>query len=380
LAPKNPTYAKLKEKLLGYYKIAENGGFLPIPDDEELTLGASNDAVKLLKQRLFTTGELEKVKDAVEYDKTLEAAVVKFQENNNLESDGIIGSKTLKALNIPVEVQIQKIALNMDRLRILPEHMANRHVIINIPTYTLEAFRDGKPILSMPIVVGKPTSPSCILNSQLTHLEFNPYWNVPNGIASNEIIPELRRNPGFLKEHNIKVFKNNGDLIEVNPDNINWKKVDPKGLVYRFRQDPGDQNALGKVKFAFPNGCVMYLHDSLSRELFEENRRDLGHGCIRLGLPLNFANYLLADNKGWDASRIMDTINEGKLKVVTLTNPVDLYILYQTILINPDTGALQFRNDIYNLDKLSPYPVWPVAAKESQDEKNYQMVNNIIAK
>jgi Uncharacterized protein conserved in bacteria len=254
----------------------------------------------------------------------------------------------------------------MDRLRIMPEHMASRYVIINIPDYSLEAFKDGKPSLVMPVVVGKAKSPSCILNSQITQLDFNPYWNVPNGIASNEIIPELRKNPGFLKENNMRVFKEN--MKEVNPDEVDWSKVTAKGSAYKFRQDPGDLNALGKVKFAFPNKCVMYLHDSLARELFEEEKRDLGHGCIRLGKPLNFAHYLLAENKGWDAQQIMDTVNESQIKNVKLARPVDLYILYQTVFVNTD-GVLQFRNDIYNLDKLSPYPVWQVRDKDKQDKE-----------
>ena len=360
LSPRNPMYAKLKEKLFEFYKIATSGGFTPISDDEN-----KGKTVKLIKQRLYATGELAKIKNPTEYDKELEAALIKFQQNNQLEADGMIGVKTLKALNTPVEVLIQKIALNMDRLRILPEHMASRHVIINIPNFSLEAFKDEHSVLSMPVVVGKPKSPSCILNSQLTKLSFNPYWNVPNGIASNEIIPELRRNPKFLKENNMKVFKN--DMTEVNPDSIDWKSVNPKGSTYKFRQDPGDLNALGKVKFAFPNNCVMYLHDSLAREVFEEEKRDVGHGCIRLGKPFDFADYLLVDNKGWDKAQIMDTINESQLKDVTLTRPVDLYILYQTVFVNSE-GVLQFRNDIYNLDKLSPYPIWQVKDKGSQDK------------
>jgi L,D-transpeptidase YcbB len=363
LSPANPMYASLKEKLFEYYKIATSGGFVPISSADKS--GSKDETVKLIKQRLYTTGELAKIKNPTEYDKELEIAIMKFQHNNQLESDGMIGIQTLKALNTPVEMLIQKIALNMDRLRILPGQMASRHVIINIPDYSLEAFKDGKVNLVMPVVVGKAKSPSCILNSQITHLDFNPYWNVPNGIASNEIIPELRKNPGFLKENNMRVFKK--DMKEVNPDEIDWSKVTAKGSVYRFRQDPGDLNALGKVKFAFPNKCVMYLHDSLAREVFEEQKRDLGHGCIRLGLPLNFAHYLLADNKGWDAQQIMETINESELKKVRLAKAVDLYILYQTVFVNTD-GVLQFRNDIYNLDKLSPYPVWKVNGKDKQDK------------
>ena len=193
LAPKNPMYARLKAKLREYYNVTENGGFLPISADDSLQPGSQGEAVKLVKHRLSTTGELEQAKHSAEYDKALEVAVKKFQQNNRLEPDGLIGVSTLKALNTPAERRIQKIALNMDRLRILPGYMASRHVIINIPSYTLHAFSGGKMVLTMPVVVGKPSRPSCILNSRITQVEFHPYWNVPTSIAP-EIIQEGRRN------------------------------------------------------------------------------------------------------------------------------------------------------------------------------------------
>jgi L,D-transpeptidase YcbB len=370
LAPKNPMYARLKEKLAEYYKIAENGGFLPIAANDSLQPGEQGEAVKLIKQRLYTTGELEELPKSPEYDKALQAAIKKFQKNNHIESDGLIGVSTLKALNAPVDVHIQKIALNMDRLRVLPTYMANRHVIINIPSYTLNAYRDGTSVLTMPIVVGKPSRPSCILNSRITQVIFNPYWNVPTSIAGGEIIPELRHNPGFLRENNIRVFRNSNGA-EVNPDSIDWDHAST--AEYRFRQDPGDQNALGKVKFAFANPCGMYLHDSLARELFEAKTRDLSHGCIRLGLPLNFANYLL----GWGSDRIMSTVNSGDRKIVPLSSPVDLYILYLTVLTNSE-GGVEFERDIYGLDRLSPYPVWSVMVKRISQEDGDRTITNEI--
>ena len=266
------------------------------------------------------------------------------------------------APNTQVAMQIQKIALNMDRLRILPEYMGSRYVIINIPNYSLDAYRDGKLFLTMPVVVGKPSRPSCILNGRISQVEFNPYWNVPNSIAGDEIIPELRHNPGFLRENNVRVFRNNNSMTEVNPDSIDWDSASTSE--YKFRQDPGDGNALGKVKFAFANPCGMYLHDSLAHELFEADARDLSHGCIRLGKPLNFAYYLLGYNKGWDKDQIMAAVNNGERRIVPLASQVDLYILYQTLLVN-SAGELIFRNDIYNLDRLSPYPVWTGVVKDN---------------
>ncbi|MCC2625407.1 MAG: hypothetical protein K0R14_1280 [Burkholderiales bacterium] len=370
ISPKYPEYMKLREKLSDYYQVAiENNGWEAIDDGDILKEGDKGDRVKLLQKRLYVSGELENLKHFGEFDSNLTKAVTMYQENNGIEADGTVGPQTLAALNVPVASRIRQIELNMDRMRFLPDEYPSRFAMVNIPDYSLSVFEDGKLTLLSPVVVGKPNKKTCVLNSQITTIEMNPFWNVPTSIAAKETLPAVKADPKFLKDNDIKVFKlKNGRYSEVDPGKIDWKKVKSDNLNYRFRQDPGDDNAMGKLKFKFANTCGIYLHDSPFPELFDETQRGFSHGCVRVGMPIDFADVLLAPNEGWSQKGFDTELASGKNKLVQLKKPLQLYIIYLTAWYDKDIDFVQFRPDIYGNDKLSLYPVYLQKKKPQQKE------------
>lgn len=360
ISPKYPQYLKLREKLADYYQVASvDGGWDTIPDGDTLQRGSKGDRVKLLQNRLYISGELASINHPGEFDSDLEKAVILYQENNGIDDDGIVGPETLRSLNVSVINRIRQIELNMDRMRFLPDNYPSRYVIVNIPDYSLQTFDDGKLKLLSPVVVGQPNKQTCILNSQIGTIEINPFWNVPSSIASKEILPVVKNNPKYFASNDIKVFKvTEGQYNEIDPGTIDWKKIESGKLNFRFRQNPGDINAMGKLKFMFPNACGIYLHDSPDPELFDETQRGFSHGCIRVGKPKDFAGFLLSQNDGWKEKKFSKELNSGKQQFVSIDKPVQLYIIYLTAWYDADEDFVQFRDDIYNLDKLSLYPVY----------------------
>jgi len=371
ISPKYPEYMKFREKLADYYKVAaEDDGWETIDDGETLQEGVKGDRVKLLQKRLYISGELNDLKNAGKFDSNLTKAVTLYQENNGIDDDGIVGSQTLRSLNVSVGKRIQQIELNMDRMRFLPDIYPERFAIVNIPDYSMTVMEDGKLKLFSPVVVGKPNKQTCVLNSQISEIEINPFWNVPASIASKETLPAIQADPKFLANNDIKVFKlKDGKYSEINPDKVDWKKVKSSNLNYRFRQNPGDDNAMGKLKFKFINKCGIYLHDSPFPELFDETQRGFSHGCVRVGMPVDFATFLLSPNKGWSRPDFDAQLALGKQNSVKLSKPLQLYIVYLTAWYDVDEDFVQFRDDIYNFDKLSLYPVYLPKIKVPKSEE-----------
>lgn len=356
ITPRYIGYIRLRSKLNEFFKLTANNGWESIPAGLPLKLGATGKRVAILKQRLAMTGYLESTsadKDLI-FDKATQAAVAEFQKDKALRSNGIVDQKTLQALNIPLDKRIKLIELNMDRLRWLPLNVGQRYVLVNIPNFSLDVIENNEDVLSMPVIVGKEANRSCVLSSKINYLELNPYWNLPNSIVVREILPILRRNPGYLDKDQIRVYNSNGD--EIDPYDVDWNMVTARNLALKFRQEPGTKNALGRVKFIFPNNCGIYLHDTPSRQLFSHRRRDFSHGCIRIGKPIEFADYLLADKPSWDEARIESQIESGRRQVVTLANPIDVHIIYATAWIGED-GLLKIRHDIYGIDDVN-YPIY----------------------
>jgi murein L,D-transpeptidase YcbB/YkuD len=205
----------------------------------------------------------------------------------------------------------------------------------------------------MRIIAGKDEQRSCVLSAKMTYLELNPFWRVPDSIAAKEILPQIKKEPGYLEQKNIKVFKDWKDNAkEMDPRLISWPRVRASNLGYKFRQEPGPLNPLGRIKFIFPNECEIYLHDTPARHLFGRTRRDLSHGCIRVEKPVELATYLLRNKETWMQKKILTEIKKGKRQVVMLTEPVNVHIFYGTAWVDRD-GVLQFRNDIYHADEIA---------------------------
>ncbi len=366
LDPKYQGYSDLKDALDFYQKIDEDGGWDKIPDGDVLKLKSSGYRVKLLQNRLAITGELGDIPDSEfgQFNEQLKDAVIAFQLDHGLESSGTVNKATLAALNVPVNKVIRQIELNMDRMRVLPNNMGDKYIYINIPHYYLTVFENGESKLGMPVVVGKGGKQSCVVTSKISYFEINPYWYVPDSIAK-ELLLEVKQDPLILEDNKIKVFKSLSDSkSEIDPKTIDWADVETSNFKYKFRQEPGPDNALGTMKFVFPNNCGIYLHYTLSPELFDGSRRDLSHGCIRIADPIALALNLLNNKDGWDQKKIESIIDTAKMKTVQLPNPINIYIVYFTNWVD-ESGVLQFRNDIYRLDNSN----FPVALKPSSTTK-----------
>ncbi len=352
LLPTDPQYQKLKDKLAIYQQIVINGGWKTIPNGPKLKLGDKSKRVQLLQERLLITGELNSIKQKGVFDKSLKKAVMLFQKSHGIYPDGIVGQSTLQALNVSAEMRTRQIELNMERIRLLPNDLGRKYILVNIPDYSLAVFDDNKMILSMPVIVGRDQKlQSCVLSSAIRYVDFNPYWYIPNSIAIKEILPKLKRDPKYLYNHNMEVFTNYG-TPPIDPTTIDWKSISESNFSYKFRQIPSESNPLGQVKFIFPNSCGIYLHDTSDPELFKHSKRAFSHGCIRIGKPIDLATYLLSDKSNWTRDQILSTIKTGKNKAIYLSEPINIYIVYQTAWVN-ESGILQFRNDIYNIDSVA---------------------------
>ncbi len=356
LAPSYSGYIKLKEKLLEYLDIADNGGWKKIPSGKKLKIGDHGIRVSLLQERLRATGELDinekNIEDDAVFDKSLEEAVMRFQDSHDLDVDGEVSTETLKELNIPIATRIKQIKINMDRLRLLPNDLGERYVIINIPNFLLEVHDKNRLIFNMPVIVGRVGWRSCILSSKIINMEINPYWYVPRNIAIKEILPELKNDPNVLKQNEIRTFKKmDGKDVEIDSSKEDWANVESKNFSYLFRQDPGVLNPLGKVKFVFPNNCTIFLHDTPSPDLFTYSRRDFSHGCIRIGKPLELATYLVKNQTPWTKEKLLSKIESGKQETIKLANPLNIYVIYETVWVDANS-ILQFREDIYNMNNF----------------------------
>jgi L,D-transpeptidase YcbB len=348
LRPDFPQYLALKDALAGYRALGAEGGWPEVPHDLRLKRGESSPAAGLLAERLAAsgdyTGRLRKKGEAIEFDEALQDAVQRFQRRHGLTADGIPGRATIAQLNIPVEQRIAQIELNLERWRWLPRDLGERYILVNIPEYHLEVWQGDRVQLAMPVVVGRPDTPTPIFNSDVSYIVFSPYWYVPPGIAEGETLPAVLRDPDFLARNDMEVLDTGGRVVD--PATIDL--TDPAR--YRFRQRPGRQNSLGLVKFMFPNEHHVYLHDTPADSLFARVSRSFSHGCVRVADPKALAEYLLAEERAWTPDRIEDAMHSGEERTVHLPEPVPVYLGYWTARVSAD-GDLQFRNDVYGIDR-----------------------------
>ena len=356
LAPSDSTYTKLRQALSQYRHIAANGGWIAIPPGQALNLGVHSERVAMLRARLQMTGDLSpsmssKDGDPNYFDATFQQAVNRFQKRHGLAVDGSVGPITLTALNVPVEARVHQIILNMERWRYQASAFGDRHIVVNIPDYQLNVMEQGKSVLNMRVVVGKPDWQTPTFQSTMTHLVINPDWVVPEGITHREIIPKMLQNPTYLHNENMEMLSGYGQNMQIiNPANVDWSTVSTHNFPYRFRQRPGSKNALGRIKFQFPNRFHVYMHDTPDRALFAKPSRAFSHGCVRLERPADLAAYLLRDDPAWTLVRIERAIQGGQHRYVNLRQPIDVHLIYQTAWVDTD-GQVQFRPDIYRLDQ-----------------------------
>lgn len=345
-----PQYAQLREALAGYRELAANGGWPLIETGAKLEPGDKGPRIAQLRARLRASGDLldtqrPLVPDTI-YGIDLLDAVKHFQSRHGLATDGVVGPNTLAELNIPVEQRIRQIEINLERWRWLPANLGSRYITVNVPGYRMSVIEDGREVLSSKVIVGQTKRPTPLFSAEMSYLVFSPYWTVPYTIAVEDKLPQLRRNPYALRGDGIRVFSNGH---EVNPGSVNWASLGRGHFPYTLRQDPGAKNALGGVKFMFPNRHSVYIHDTPSRYLFQRAQRTFSSGCIRTDKPIELAQYLLRDLPQWDHDSIIAATRRGKARRVDLPEPLPVYVQYWTAWVDAD-GTIEFRDDIYDRD------------------------------
>lgn len=347
--PQIPEYARLKRVLAAYREVELGGGWPVVPATDAIKPGDDSPAVPAIHARLvISDAELHGTRDrrSTKYDPALVAAMKRFQASHGLEADGIVGKQTLFALNIPVTDRIRQIIVTMERWRWMPEDLGADHIRVNIAGYELRLVRGGRVRERMRVVVGKPFHQTPVFSNEIKYLEFNPYWNVPHSIAVREELPKLQSNPAARAARGFEAVV---DGRGVPLTSIDWSQMSRSNFPVKLRQKPGPRNALGRVKFMFPNRFNVYMHDTPAQGLFERSERAFSHGCIRLARPLDLAQRVLRSTRGWDKQKIDRVLASGERTTVSLQAPLPVHLTYATAWLDAD-GQVNFRPDIYGRD------------------------------
>jgi murein L,D-transpeptidase YcbB/YkuD len=317
-----------------------------------LRRGDRSPRVPDLRRRLRLSGDLNGPfpTDVTIYDRHLETAMMRFQHRHGLDTDGVIGKQTVAALSVSVDDRIRQLQLNMERWRWYPHPLGPRYLMVNIPDYTLSIVKKGWVIRRMRAIVGRAERQTPVLSGRMTYLDLNPYWNIPRKIAREDILPRILEDPAYLDRQGIQVFAGwQPDSAPIDPWRIDWTQLSRAHFPYRLRQDPSSLNALGRIKFMFPNRQSIYIHDTPGRSLFNRAQRSFSAGCVRVDRPMELAAYLLKE-QGWHPLRLKTAIASGRQRAVILRQPVDVFLVYFTAWVD-DAGKVHFRNDVYGRDR-----------------------------
>ena len=349
LGPVQPFYADLKEALATYQTLAARGGWPRVPDGPVLKPGMQEPRVEALRRRLLATGELQRIGEQPQlFDETLNAAVKSFQVRHYLEPDGIVGKTVLAALNVPVEERINQMRVNLERARWVFHDVPNTFVIVDIAGFSLQYRYQGALAWSTRVVVGQPFNQTPIFRSDIRSMVLNPTWTVPAAIVNKEMVPNMLKNPGYLKKQNLRIL--DASEREIPATAIDFKKYANKPFPYTLRQDAGVDGALGRIKFLFPNPYSVYLHDTPSKALFGKTSRAFSHGCIRVQNPLELGKLLLNNDTGnpVNAAAVDRMLAQGDTKSIPLKTPVPVILMYWTAQVKE--GKVWFKPDLYQRD------------------------------
>jgi murein L,D-transpeptidase YcbB/YkuD len=345
LLPRNPFYLRLKRTLADYRAIAAAGGWPSVSTGPTLKPGMRDARVPELRARLTVTGDIDANgggAEEVAYEGEIVAGVRRFQERHGLAADGAVGSATLAVLNVPVEARIEQIRINLERTRWVMSELAEDFVVVNIAGFRLYLVRGGEPVWTTRVQVGQPYRRTPVFVASLRYLVFSPTWTVPPTILRRDVLPAVRRDLGYLAARGIDVIDDSGMVVDAAA--VDWSSPN---LPYRLVQRPGPNNALGRVKFMFPNEHFVYLHDTPSRDLFDRESRAFSSGCIRVEHPLDLARLLLGE--GWSQERIDAALAAGRTETVFLDDPIPVLLLYWTAEVDA-AGRVVFHPDVYARD------------------------------
>jgi len=309
--------------------------------------GMRDRRISQLRKRLAITGDFKgPLTDADYFDEDLKAAVIRFQSKHHLEADGAVGKNTYAALNIPVKKKIDQIRVNLERARWVFHKLPPDFIAVDLAGFIAYNFRDDTRNWSSKVQIGKPFRKTPVFKSKIKYIVFNPTWTVPPTILKEDILPKIKKNPGYLRKMNISVIDRKGRKVD--PNRIKWSKYS-KNPPYTFRQEPGPHNALGRMKFIFPNKHFVYLHDTPSRSLFNRKDRAFSSGCIRVDKDLELAELLLDDPDKWNRQSIQELLDTNETRRVDLPKPKPVMLLYLTISF-AENGDFILKKDVYERD------------------------------
>ena len=346
--PQNKIYQWFQTALAQYRSILAKGGWPTVSAGPVLKVGSNGPRVAALRERLRVTGDLSAPAsaDPALFDEGLEDAVKHFQMRHGIDADGKVGPRSIEELNVPVEGRIDQIRANLERMRWVFRDLPDDYLIVDIAGFHAYLIEEGRQIWSTRVQVGKPYHATPVFRDTVRYLDFNPTWTIPPGILRRDTLPAIRRDPDYLRRNNMSVVTMAGKVVD--PSTIDWPATASKGFPYMIRQEPGPGNALGRVKFMFPNKYMVYLHDTPSKGLFTRSERAFSHGCIRTENPFDLATLLL-DEQGWDRARIDRVVASKKITRVNLEEPLPVMLLYWTAEAN-ENGTVFFRKDLYDRD------------------------------
>ncbi|MEA9444475.1 L,D-transpeptidase [Candidatus Fukatsuia symbiotica] len=384
LAPQHPQYEKMHQALKKL--LADRQLWPQLPDGLALRPGQISAAIPALHNILSRSGMLRTISTSAtksseamlngndfltdgttapseqasirtrsasdnRYNPTLVAAVKRFQQSKGLTPDGVIGARTREWLNVSPQMRANLLALNIQRLRLLPSNIESG-IMVNIADYSLDYYQNGREILSSRVIVGRPSRKTPLMSSALSNVVVNPPWNVPTSMVRHDIVPKARYDASYFQRHGYTVLANWNNTTEViNPAKINWNVVSANNFPYRLRQAPGANNSLGRYKFNMPSSDAIYLHDTPNHNLFQKDMLALSSGCVRVNKASVLAKILLKD-AGWDDARLSSVLQQGNTTYVNIRQHIPVLLYYLTAWIAKD-GQPQFRKDIYSYDTMA---------------------------
>ncbi len=353
LRPGFIVYQGLRRAYGQYVKRVAAGGWPAFPAGPKLGKGDRDARVAALRRSLAAMADLpaaEPASDPDLFDQALEDAVKSFQRRHGLEPDGVVGAGTASAIDVPAADRLKQIRANLERWRWITRDLGERYVLVNVAGFRVGIYEGGREVLSMPAIVGRSYRQTPDFSGKISTITLNPPWNVPPKLAREDILPKLRTDPSYLEKKSFRVFEGWSEgAREIDPAAIDWALIKEDSLSFKFRQDPGPQNALGRIMFLFPNKFDVYMHDTPERWLFSRAIRDFSSGCIRVEKAVDLAGYLLRDDPDWTVEKITEAIETGETKTIRLRSPLNIHVLYWTAWLGED-GRVQFRQDIYLRD------------------------------
>jgi L,D-transpeptidase YcbB len=351
---KKPThfiYTGLKEAMARMRAVAKAGGWPAVTaGTTAIKPGTKDPRVAMIRKRLLVTGELASTPSVVDdmvYDADVQSAVRTFQAHHRLTDDGVIGKATIDAMNATAEARVQQLRVNLERARWVVGGLSDTFLLVNLPAFKAYVIRDRKNVWETRTQIGREARQTPTFRADMKYVVLNPDWTVPPTILAQDVLGGMRKGQNTIAKKRLTILDQQGRVVD--PGSIDWQRATRGNFHYTLRQPPGPDNALGRVKFIFPNPYSIFLHDTPSRELFTSDQRTFSSGCIRVERPLDLAAVLLEGQEKWTPTRIQEVVDATQSQTVFLTTPLPVLIVYWTVSVGA-AGDLRFAKDVYSLD------------------------------